>query len=166
MRPEVSQIAHRATNAARMRIRRYLSRLRSHLQACAVRRDKRILHLTGTISCLLAILISAGAHWAVFQSFAYTKMLVEFAEQESWGTAVKKAFDERYACSLCPRIRDGFNHEQKTPSTVSQVHQLEFPLDSNHPIFLTPVVFADVGSDSARPVDFSSAPPTPPPRAA
>lgn len=149
-----------------MRICRYLSRLPLRLRTCPVRRGKRILHLTGTISCLLAILISAGAHWAVLQSFAYTKMLVEFAEQESWGTAVKKAFDERYACSLCPRIRDGFNNEQKTPSTVNQVHQLEFLLDSNHPIFLPPVVFADVGSDSARPVDFSSAPPKPPPRVA
>ena len=85
-----------------MRIRRYLPLSSSRLQARAARRGKRMLHLTGTISCLLAIFISAGAHWAVLQSFAYTKMLVEFAERDSWGTAVKKAFDERYACSLCP----------------------------------------------------------------
>jgi hypothetical protein len=149
-----------------MRAFGYSLRVPARLCGRAVPRRKGMLRLTGTISCLLAIFISAGAHWAVLQSFAYTKMLVEFAERDSLGTAVKKAFDERYACSLCPRIRDGFNKEQKTPSTVSEVYQLEFVLDSNHPIFFTPVVFGEVAFDPSRPVDFSNAPPKPPPRVA
>src|SRR5436309_364959 len=141
MRPETSQIVIGATRAAPLRVCRYLSQLPSRLHTRSARRSKRLLHLAGTISCLLAILISAGAHWAALQSFAYTKMLVQFAEQESWGTAVKKAFDERYACSLCPRIRDGFNKEQKEPSTLTEVDQPDFLLDSNESIFFTPVVF-------------------------
>jgi hypothetical protein len=117
------------------------------------------------MSCLLAIFISAGGHWAVLQSIAYTRMLVEFAEQDSWCTAVKKTFDERYACPLCPKIRDGFNKEQKIPSSLSEVHQPEFLPESNTLIFLPPVVIADVASVSSRPIDFPNAPPKPPPRA-
>jgi hypothetical protein len=93
-------------------------------------------------------------------------MLVQFAEQESWGTAVKKAFDERYACSLCPRIRDGFNKEQKEPSTLTEVDQPDFLLDSNESIFFTPVVFGKVECVSSELPDFSNAPPKPPPRLA
>jgi hypothetical protein len=125
-----------------------------------------VLRLTGTFSCLLAIFISVGGHWAVLQSFAYTRMLVEFAEENSWSTAVKKAFDERYACSLCPKIRDGFNREQKTPSTVTEVYQLDFLLGSNQPILFTPVVFGAVMFVPLRPSDFSIGPPKPPPRVA
>ena len=149
-----------------MRIRRYLPMSSSRLQARAARRGKRMLHLTGTIGCLLAILISAGAHWAVLQSFAYTKMLVQFAERDSWGTAVKKAFDERYACSLCPKIRNGFNQEQKEPSTLSEVYQPDFLLDATDSIFFTRVVIGDVECVTSRCADFSTAPPTPPPKVA
>ena len=145
---------------------RYLSRLPARLYGRPVRHRKPLLHLAGSITCLLAIFISAGAHWAVLQSFAYTRMLVEFAEQESWGTAVKKAFDERYACSLCPKIRDGFNQEQKEPSTLGEMYQPEFLLDSNDWILFTPVAFGEVICVPSQYVDFSKAPPKPPPRAA
>ncbi len=127
---------------------------------------KRWLRLTGATTCLLTIFISAGGHWAMLQSFAYTRMLLEFAEQDTLCTAVKKAFDERYACSLCPKIRNGFNSEQKLPSSLSEVQQPEFLLQSSTLIFFDPVVVADVAFLSSRHTDFSNAPPKPPPRVA
>lgn len=102
----------------------------------------------------------------MLQSFAYTRMLLEFAEQDTLCTAVKKAFDERYACSLCPKIRNGFNSEQKLPSSLSEVQQPEFLLQSSTLIFFDPVVVADVAFLSSRHTDFSNAPPKPPPRVA
>lgn len=149
-----------------MRISGHLSRLTASLYASAARRGKRVLHLTGAMTCLLAIFISAGGHWAVLQSIAYTRMLVEFVEQDSLGTAVKKTFDERYACSLCPKIRDGFNNEHKTRPSLSEVDQPEFLLQSSALIFFTPVVVADVAFVPSRHIDFSNAPPKPPPRVA
>jgi hypothetical protein len=118
------------------------------------------------MACLLGIFTSAGGHWAVLQSVAYTRMLIEFAEQDSWCTAVKKAFDERYACSLCPKIRDGFNKEQKIPSGLSEMHQPEFLPQSNFLVFFRPVIVRNVASVSSQHTDFSNAPPKPPPRVA
>ena len=93
-------------------------------------------------------------------------MLIEFAEQDSLCTAVKKTFDERYACPLCPKIRDGFNKEQKVPSSLSEVHPPEFLLQSTAFTSFTPVVVANVASIFSRPSYFSDAPPKPPPRVA
>lgn len=149
-----------------MRISRHLSRLTARLYARAIRRGKRALYLTGLTACLLAIFISAGGHWALLQSFAYTRMLIEFAEQDSLCTAVKKTFDERYACPLCPKIRDGFNKEQKIPASLSDVHPPEFLLQPNALISFTPVIVADLASVSSQHIDFSNAPPKPPPRVA
>jgi hypothetical protein len=149
-----------------MRISRHLSRLTARLYNCAARRGKRRLHFTGTTSCLLAIFISAGGHWAMLQSIAYTRMLLEFAEQDSLGTAVKKTFGERYACSLCPKIRDGFNNDHKKPLSLSEVQQPEFLAQSNPPIVFIPVVVAHVAFLPSRHIVFPNAPPKPPPRAA
>jgi hypothetical protein len=136
------------------------------LYSGAARHSRRLLRLTGITTCLLAIFISAGGHWALFQSFAYTRMLIEFAERDSLCTAVKKTFDERYACPLCPKIRDGFNNEQKIPSSLSEVQRPEFLQQSSAAIFFTPMVVADVAIISSRCTDFSTAPPKPPPRVA
>jgi hypothetical protein len=125
-----------------------------------------MVRLAGAMFCLLAIFISAGGHWAVLQSFAYTRMLIEFAEQDSLCMAVKKAFDERYACSLCPKIRDGLNSEHKMPSRLSEVQQPEFLLQSSALIFFAPGLVAEVAFVSSRHIDFSNAPPKPPPRVA
>ena len=102
----------------------------------------------------------------MLQSIAYTRMLLEFAEQDSLGAAVKKAFDERYACSLCPKIRDGFNNDHRKPVTLSEVQQPEFLLQSNAFIFFLPVVVAHLAFVPSRQVDFPDAPPKPPPRVA
>ena len=37
----------------------------------------------------------------MLQSAAYTGMLIEFAQKESFCAAVQKTFDDRYACPLC-----------------------------------------------------------------
>jgi len=128
------------------------------------RRRKRVLQVTGATACLLALFISAGGHWAVLQSVAYTRMLIEFAQQDSWCTAVKKTLDDRYACSLCPKIRDGCDNERKAPSKPGEIHQPEFLMESGSLICFAPLVVAEVTFVPARQVDFSNAPPKPPPR--
>jgi hypothetical protein len=118
------------------------------------------------MACLLAIFISAGGHWAVLQSIAYTRMLVEFAQQESLCTAVKKTFDDRYACPLCPKIRDGCNKERKVPQVVKGDRMPEFLIEPRGPILISLVIIADVGWVSLTHIQFPNAPPKPPPRVA
>jgi hypothetical protein len=130
------------------------------------RRGKKALHLTAATVCLFAIFISAGGHWAVIQSIAYARMLVEFAQQEAWCTALKKTFDDRYACPLCPKIRAGVNQEKKAPPNLSGIDQPEFLLESGAAIFLVLSIAEDLAPVSSRHTDLSTPPPTPPPRPA
>ena len=102
----------------------------------------------------------------VLQSFAYTRMLVEFAQEDSLCMAVKKTFDDRYACPLCPKIRDGCNKERKAPQIVNSDRVPEFLVESGEFILLTPAIVADVASVSWGHIDFSNAPPKPPPKLA
>jgi hypothetical protein len=93
-------------------------------------------------------------------------MLVEFAQEDSLCTAVKKTFDDRYACPLCPKIRDGCNQERKVPQTLNGDRLPEFLLESGDFIFLTRTVAANVPFVSSGYIQFSNTPPKPPPRAA
>jgi hypothetical protein len=129
-------------------------------------RGKRRLHLFGAIACLLAIFLSAGGHWALLQSFAYTRMLLEFSQQDSWCTAMQKTFDERYACPLCPKIRDGYNKQHNTPMSLEGVHQPEFLVQSKGLVFFTPDLGTEIAFVLPRHIDFLKAPPKPPPRVA
>ncbi len=149
-----------------MKISRPASRVSARRYAGATQRRKRVLQVTGATTCLLAIFILAGAHWVVLQSFAYTRMLVEFAHEESLATAVKKTFDDRYACPLCPKIRDGCNKERKVPQIVNGDRVPEFLVESGEFTFLTPTVVADVVFVPSGHIHFSNAPPKPPPRVA
>jgi hypothetical protein len=145
---------------------RRLPGLTARLYARAARRGKHLLQLTASTSCLLAIFISVGGHWAVLQSIAYTRMMVEFTLKDSLGSAVKKTFDDRYACSLCPKIRDGYNKQRKVPGTTSAERSPEFLSQPGESIFFSPMLAGDIAWVSPRHVDFSNAPPKPPPRAA
>jgi hypothetical protein len=119
------------------------------------------------VACLFALFISAGGHWAVLQSVAYTRMLVEFAQQGPLSTAVEKAFDDRYACSLCPKIRHGCDNERKAPSKLGEVpQQPELLVATGNLLFYAPSLVAEVVFVSSRQADYSCGPPTPPPRAA
>jgi hypothetical protein len=90
---------------------------------CRTNNLSRAYSVAVSLISLFALFISAGGHWAVLQSVAYTRMLVEFAQQGPLSTAVEKAFDHRYACSLCAKIRHGCDNERKAPSKLAEVPQ-------------------------------------------
>ncbi len=102
----------------------------------------------------------------MLQSVAYTRMVAEFAHEGPLSTAVKKAFDDRYACSLCPKIRRGSDNERKAPLKFGEVQQLEFLAASDAFIYLKASVGEQIIFVPARQMDFSNGPPKPPPRAA
>ncbi len=93
-------------------------------------------------------------------------MLVEFAQEDCLSTAVRKTFDDRYACSLCPKIRDGCNQERKAPQIVKGDRLPEFLVESGATIFFNLTIIADIASVSSDCANFSNAPPKPPPRVA
>jgi hypothetical protein len=65
------------------------------------------------IACLLAALVTAGSHWFVLQLAAWACMLVNFAQQDSFATAVQKTFDGQHPCNLCLQIREGQQQDRQ-----------------------------------------------------
>lgn len=114
--------------------------------------------------CLVAIFFSSGGHWAVLQSVAYARMVVEFAQKDSLGIAVKKAFAGRHFCSLCPKIRDGYNEQRKAPRTQTVDRLPEFVGQSGGLLLFMLTQGLEILSLLPSYIDFSTAPPKPPPR--
>lgn len=93
-------------------------------------------------------------------------MFLEFAQEDSWCTAVKKTFDQRYACPLCPKIRAGYNKQHNAPPSLNGVDQPEFLLQSDGFVSFSPAIEADIAFVSSEYIEFSEAPPRPPPKVA
>jgi len=129
---------------------------------------KRALRITGAAACLLAVFLSIGGHWAVLQSVAWARMLTDFAQTDSWGTALTKTFDDRHPCAMCLKIREGRAHEQKPPPILKWEELPEFVVQPNASLWSVPVTAARVAVPFVPTLhaDFSLPPPKPPPRLA
>ena len=113
---------------------------------------------------LIAAVQILGGHWAVLQSVAWAKMLVEFAQNESLPSAIAKTFDGEHPCSLCHTVKDGRQQEEEKASTIA-VAKLDAVLA---PVVRIPAarvaIWAYPPWQMAANVR-ASAPPTPPPLA-
>ncbi len=106
-----------------------------------------------------------GGHWAVLQSVAWAKMLVDYAQQDSLKVAVVKTFDGEHPCSLCHQVSEGRKQEQKKEA-VAQVEKIE--------AVLAPVIQLPPRAEAPRrffvvarlPREVVRSPLTPPPRLA
>ena len=129
----------------------------------------RVLRVTGFIACLAAILAMSGGHWLALQTVAWGRMIADFTRQDSLGTAVSKTFSGKHPCSLCVKVRKGFQQEkereqkqpwlkaEKAPEAAWQWRLLSAP---PAPLCL----HYDSATVPDFPSDFISSPPTPPPR--
>lgn len=113
---------------------------------------------------LIAAVQILGGHWAVLQSVAWAKMLVEYAQSDSIRNAISKTFDGEHPCSLCHTVKDGRQQEEKKAATIT-VAKLDAVLA---PVVQMPKARVAVWSyppwqmaENVR----ESAPPTPPPLA-
>ncbi len=114
---------------------------------------------------ILALLASIGGHWALLQSVAWTRMLIERTQAESFATAVQTTLDGAHPCGLCKRITEGKQHEQqpeKTPLKMMTDLVCERRLIAIAPP-CEPVIFQS-GPTEGTPR--SERPPVRPPRAA
>ena len=66
----------------------------------------------------LALFLTAGGHYALLQTVAWTTMVNDFSRTGSLSMAVEKTFDGRHPCPLCKKIAVARSAEEKTPATV------------------------------------------------
>ena len=118
------------------------------------------------VAAALMLSLSIGLHTVVLQSLAWTTMLIERSQSESFANAVKTTFDGRHPCSLCKAIDQG-RRADRSANRVSKVSGLDAPAASSLALVVWPPDAAPetaaVVTTVCRPPD---APPSPPPRLA
>lgn len=123
----------------------------------------------GAVLCLLAMFIAGGGHWAVLQTIAWGRMIVDYSRTASLATAVEETFDGDHPCPMCTSIKKGRSDEQKSEQTPP----LAKPTKAPEPMYLpaiarvAPAAFHRLPHDFervSRPADLAEPPPTPPPQ--
>jgi hypothetical protein len=119
----------------------------------------------GHILLICALLAASGSHWVILQSVAWTGMLAENLQSNSFQEAILKTFDGKHPCCLCKEIAKGKQSEKKADFSVD-LKRLEFCYDSTAVVFTAPAFFWITDSIQNPICQLSHAPPTPPPRLA
>ena len=124
-----------------------------------------VLRKASRLIVILALLASVGGHWAVLQSVAWTRMIIERTHADSFATAVKTTLDGEHPCDMCKRITEGKQSEQQGEKV-----QVKVKLDMLCEVRLLAIV------PPSQPMNFPSSPtegtpraecpPVPPPRLA
>ena len=124
-----------------------------------------VLRKASRLVVILALLASVGGHWALLQSVAWTRMIIERTQTESFAAALQETLDGEHPCDMCKRITEGKQHEQqeeKAPVKVKLDLVCELRLIAIAPPS-EPVIFPS-GPTEGTPR--AERPPVPPPRLA
>jgi hypothetical protein len=117
----------------------------------------------GKICVVLALVTTLGAHWALLQTVAWTTMLANNLQSNSFHDAVTKTFDGNHPCPLCQAIAAGKKSEQKSEFTL-KIQKLEFPPAKGNFVLITPSRFQLLPQANAFAAALLHPPATPPPR--
>ena len=69
------------------------------------------------LACL-AMFSVAGGHWAVLQAVAWGQMLRDYSRGATVAEAIEKTFDGEHPCSMCVKVKNGREREEKSPASV------------------------------------------------
>ena len=115
----------------------------------------------------LALFFIMGGPWAVLQTIAWAKMVVEYSRDTSVGEALSKTFDGEHPCGMCKKISKVRSEERKSPALVFQIKK-DGPFISLKSVGLTPPMETKTVLFNTLSVTYPSVrfePPIPVPRA-
>src|SRR5471030_1864495 len=112
---------------------------------------------------IVALLAASGGHWAVLQSVAWTTMLADNLQSNSFCDAVTKTFDGRHPCPLCKAVSAGKQSEKKADFTL-ELKKLEFPPAPEKLVLFAPTRFELLPLINTSAEAIAHQPPVPPPR--
>jgi hypothetical protein len=130
----------------------------------------RAFKIAGFAACLVAVVVMSGGHWLALQSVAWGRMIADFSQQDSIGTAIAKTFSGKHPCSMCLKIRKGWHEEKQREEKSPWLKTEEMP-EALWELRCVTVPAAPTVARCERPFvpacysDFTDSPPTPPPRA-
>jgi hypothetical protein len=117
------------------------------------------------ILVILALLASVGGHWALLQSVAWTRMILERTQTESLASAVQETFDGEHPCAMCKRITEGKQHERQEQKAPAKV-KLDLVCERRIIAFEPPSQPVNFPSSPTDAMPRAERPPVPPPRLA
>jgi hypothetical protein len=94
----------------------------------------------GKIFLVLALVAMLGAHWTLLQTVAWTTMLADNLQSNSFQVAAEKTFDGKHPCCLCKAIAAGKQSEKKTEFSFPS-QKLEFPPLKENFVLIAPSQF-------------------------
>lgn len=111
---------------------------------------------------VMALFVSLGGHWALLQSLAWGRMIVEYSQEGSVKDAVVKTFDGNHPCELCKSL--GTARKEKSSDEYLVLKKTEMIHES-----VAALIFWTGRSENLPVVDWSAAtfaaePLSPPPR--
>ncbi|HEU5123769.1 MAG TPA: hypothetical protein VFW05_06865 [Verrucomicrobiae bacterium] len=112
---------------------------------------------------IVAVLAATGSHWLLLQSVAWTGMLANNLQTQSFSEAVDRTFSGAYPCSLCKQISKAKNAEKKTEFTVQSL-RLEWVWDFQPIVLNAPTDFRLIPMTCEALRNLRQSPPVPPPR--
>ena len=126
---------------------------------------RRVLRTIAALFSLLAVLAAGGGHWAVLQSVAWARMIVEYSGTNSLAQAVEMTFGGKHPCPMCRAIEKGRKQERQQPMTI-EVRKLELFCEVHATEQRCPAWWRDPETPflSDLYLDFIETPPRPPPR--
>ena len=124
-----------------------------------------VLRKASRLLVILALLASVGGHWAVLQSVAWTRMIIERAQADSFAAAVQTTLDGEHPCEMCKRITEGKQHEQQEEKAPVQV-KLDLVCELRLIAFDPPSQPFIFPSSPTEGTPRAQRPPVPPPRLA
>jgi hypothetical protein len=94
----------------------------------------------GKIFLVIALVAMLGAHWTLLQTVAWTTMLADNLQSNSFQVAAEKTFDGNHPCDICKAIAAGKQSEKKTEFSL-QSQKLEFPPLKENFVLIAPTQF-------------------------
>ena len=112
-----------------------------------------------------ALICAIGGHWALLQSIAWTGMVITYARNAPLKEALEKTFDGKHPCKLCRVVAEGKKSQDRQELQKVET-KLDFfcyaPVSRLNP----PLQYQLANHNLHFLLDRTTAPPSPPPRAA
>lgn len=117
------------------------------------------------ITTVSMFVLSLGLHWALFQTVAWTGMMINYSHNSSFKEAVARTFDGKHPCPVCKAIQKGRAEEQKrAPQQINSDSNLDFAVVWQSAEFIFASRHEPVPARDSRAPTRYEAPPKPHPR--
>ncbi len=117
------------------------------------------------LAATLALALLLGLHWTLLQTFAWTRMFVEFSRVESFASALSMTFDGQHRCSLCRAVQNGRDADRsRPPARATERFPFECDLPSGGPSLDHPRPHGPAPRPSEHAASRRDPPPRPRPR--